>query len=111
MLEALYKDSIDVLRNTRSLDSGGTYTESEVIDSVITGLIVPVSGKSEFKNSQAAVVETTHRCYTSNDSDVIVRDKLRVTINTYEVLYIESSTLGSNPHQEIELKFLYEIAP
>ena len=103
MLEALYKDTIEVLRNTRSLDSGGTYTESEVVASTITGLIVPVSGKSEFKHSQAAIVETTHRCYTSNDSDVIVRDKLRANSVTYEVLYIESSTLGSNPHQEIEL--------
>ena len=77
MLEALYKDTIQVLRNTRTLDSGGAYTESEVVDSTIIGLIVPVSGKSEFKNSQAAVIETTHRCYTSNDSDVIARDKLR----------------------------------
>ena len=104
MLENLYKDSIQVLRNTRSLDSGGAYTESEVVASTITGLIVPVGGKSEFKYSQAAIVETTHRCYTSNDSDIIVRDKLKSGGITYEVLFIESSTLGSNPHQEIELK-------
>ncbi|MCK5506039.1 MAG: hypothetical protein KAJ10_12805 [Thermodesulfovibrionia bacterium] len=103
MLENLYKDTIEVLRNTRTLDTGGTYTESEVVSSTIAGLIVPVSGKSEFKYLQAAVVETTHRCYTSNDSDVIVRDKLRSGGVTYEVLYIETSTLGSNPHQEIEL--------
>ncbi len=106
MLEALYKDSISVLRNTRTLDSGGTYTESAVIDSSIIGLIVPVSGKSGFKYMQGALTETTHRFYTSNSSDIIMRDKLldNGTLTTYEVLSIEKSTLGSNPHQEIELK-------
>ena len=103
MLENLYKDTIQVLRNTRTLDTGGTYTEAEVVASTVLGLSVPVGSKSEFKHSQAAVVETTHRCYTSNDSDVIVRDKLKSGGITYEVLFIESSTLGSNPHQEIEL--------
>ncbi len=104
MLSNLYKHTIEVLRNTRTNDSGGTYTEGEVVSSTIKGLIVPVGSKSEFKYSQAAVVETTHRCYTSNNSDVIVRDKLRSISVTYEVLFVESSTLGSNPHQEIELK-------
>ena len=103
MLENLYKDTIEVLRNTRTLDSGGTYTETEVVSSTIKGLIVSVSGNAAFKHLQASVVETTHRCYTSNDSSVVVRDKLRSNSVTYEVLYIESSTLGSNPHQEIEL--------
>lgn len=103
MLEKLYKDSIEVLRNTRTLDAGGAYTETEVVASTIVGLIVPVRSKSEFKNLQASVVETTHRCYTSNDSDVGEKDKLRSDDITYEVLYIDSSTLGSNPHQEIEL--------
>ena len=103
MLEKLYKDSIEVLRNTRTLDSGGTYTESEVVASTILGLIVPVGSKSEFKHLQASVVESTHRCYTSNDSNVAEKDKLRANSITYEVLYIESSTLGGNAHQEIEL--------
>ena len=99
----LYKHTIEVLRNTRTLDTGGTYTETEVVSSTIKGLIVPVSSSSQLRHSQAAVVETTHRCYTSNDSSVLVRDKLRSSSVTYEVLYVESSTLGSNPHQEIEL--------
>jgi hypothetical protein len=103
MLENLYKDTIQVLRNTRTADGGGTYTETEVISSTIRGLIVPVGGKSDFKQMQASVVETTHRCYTSNSSSVLVKDKLRSGGITYEVLFIESSTLGSNPHQEIEL--------
>ncbi len=104
MLSKLYKHTIEVLRDTRANDSGGTYTETEVVSSTIKGLIVPAGSKSEFKYSQAAVVETTHRCYTSNNSDVIVRDKLRSSSVTYEVLFVESSTLGGNPHQEIELK-------
>jgi len=103
MLENLYKDIIQVLRNTRTADGGGTYTETEVISSTIKGLVVPVRSKSDFKQMQASVVETTHRCYTSNNSDVIVRDKLRSDSITYEVLYVDNSTLGSNPHKEIEL--------
>ena len=106
MLEKLYKDTIEVLRNTRSLDSGGTYTESEVVSSTILGLIVPVRSKSEYKHLQAAVVETTHRCYTANASNVIVRDKLRSGGVTYEVMYVDNSTLGRNPHKEIELNLV-----
>lgn len=103
-METLYKDTIEVLRNTKTLDGGGTYSESEVISSTITGLIVPVSGNARFRLMQEQVTETTHRCYCGTSADIEDNDKLRSNSITYEIIYIAESLLGSNAHKEIELK-------
>ena len=42
-METLYKDTIEVLRNTQVSDSGGSGTESEVIDSTIKGITTKIT--------------------------------------------------------------------
>ena len=107
-METLYTDSIEVLRNTRTSDDGGSISaEVEVIASTIKGKIVPVSANARFQYGQPSVVEATHRCYCSTSVDIVQSDKLRsppTTGTVYEVKYVVSSDLGSNAHKEIELK-------
>jgi len=106
-LEQLYKDTIEVLRNTQVTDSGGSGTESEVIDSTIIGLIVPVKSSARFQFGQHSLNEATHRLYCGIASDILNSDKLRSPITSgtvYEVLTVDESVLGSNAHKEVELK-------
>lgn len=107
MLETLYKNTIQVLRNTVNTDGAGGYTETEVVQSTITGLIVPVRGRVDFKYDAPEYVAQTHRCYCATTADILVSDKLKSGGVYYQVLYIEESIMGSdNSHKEIALKII-----
>lgn len=104
MISDHYEVGFSVSRPTITQDAGGAAIETFSTTSTFRAHIEPLSGGQRLVNGKQELY-STHRIFCATSVDVVADDRIIFSGKAYKVTYINTFSIGTNPHKEVYARY------